>query len=119
MDECCVKFEANFKRTAIIGTDKEDAFTLFRKAVEAPIPQIEYRAVENNQVLDRDKELKLISKHAQEISVFVQGLPNSFSNSLATVMKWYEMTNEKLAEKADCSDKTIQRYRTGEEKQTQ
>ncbi|MGI6617700.1 MAG: ImmA/IrrE family metallo-endopeptidase [Saccharofermentanales bacterium] len=119
MDECCVKFEATFKRTAIIGTDKVDAFTLLRRAVEALIPQIEYHAVSNNQVLDRAEALELISMQAQEISGFVQGLTNSFPVSLAAVMKRYEMTNEKLAELADCSDKTIQRYRTGEEKPTQ
>lgn len=108
-DECCFKFELEFKKTATFG--KMSQTYLFKKQVEELIPHIRYDATENGEILDKAKTLELQSQHSKALSTLLEELPGSFSKSLVRVMQVRGVTVEQLAEDSKVSTRTIQRYR--------
>ncbi len=113
MDECCLKFNLTYRSFASFGQTSKTY--LFRKQVEALIPEISYSATENGEILDRAERLTRQSVQVKEVHALLMRLPGSFSKSLKMLMKVYGVTNEVLAKRAQCDARTIQRYRNNPE----
>ena len=109
MDECCVKFNLKYRSFASFGETSKSY--LFRKQVEALIPEISYCATENGEILDKAERLNRQSAQVKRVHLLLKELPGSFSKSLKIVMKFYNVTNGVLAKRINCSERTIQRYR--------
>jgi len=68
------------------------------------------KKVNNNIVL----QSQLIIESASYINEGLDWIYNLLSKSLQFLMKWVNITERKLADKSEVSEKTIQRIRTGE-----
>ncbi|WMJ87759.1 helix-turn-helix domain-containing protein [Anaerocolumna sp. MB42-C2] len=56
----------------------------------------------------------MIKQYNNDLLTVIKKLPMNFSGVLNTLIEWSDMTEEELAEKADISEKTIQRLRNTE-----
>lgn len=109
MDECCLKFNLTYKKTATFG--QTSSIYLFKKWIEALIPKISYEATENGELLEKADVLSRQSQQVKFMSQLLMELPGSFSKSLKQIMKVYGVTNEELAKTSTLDVRTIQRYR--------
>ena len=113
-DECCLVFE--FETKVSTGRDTAEFYTeciLYRNGKNQATVAVKYTHAEQNQIVDARAESALLvaSKHTTDI---MNSLPSTFSGKLVAHMDRLGLTNEKLAERALTSARTIQRMRTDE-----
>ncbi|MGF7142412.1 hypothetical protein HNQ56_000830 [Anaerotaenia torta] len=110
MDECCLVFDLRVKSFNKYGEEFFTECVLFRDAAS----NIVFEAHYSSDNKDNPNHTDMIKQYNAELLNVVSKLPATFSGTLNALINWSEMTEEKLAEAAFISEKTIQRLRNEE-----
>lgn len=110
MDECCLVFDLRVKSLNKYGEEFFTECVLFRDAAS----NIVFEAHYSSDNRDNPNHTDMIKQYNAELLSVVNKLPATFSGTLNALINWSEMTEEKLAEAAFISEKTIQRLRNEE-----
>lgn len=110
IDECCLIFDLSVHHsTNAYGKQFYTECVLFRDASSDIIFEATYVPSKHN--LTIEAHAKLIKACNAEIHKVLSSLPHDFPDALAAIMKWRDITVEKLAEEAWLDAKTITRLR--------
>lgn len=110
MDECCLIFDLRIKSLSKYGEEFFTECVLFREAAS----NIVFEAHYSSDNKDNPNHAEMIKKYNTELLNVARMLPATFSGTLNALIDWAGMTEEKLAEAACISEKTIQRLRNTE-----
>ena len=109
MEKCCLVFDLVVRPVNKYGEQFFTECVLYRDAASNIVFEAHYTSTDEN--INVDDEIK---KYNADILKVVKSLPATFSGTLNKLIEWSEMTEEKLAEEAQISEKTIQRLRNDE-----
>lgn len=107
MEECCLIFDL-----AVKNQEKEEAYfdeVLYRDANSDIIFEAHFV---NTEIVN---EAILIRKRMIELQELVMSLPSSFSGTVNALIKWSELTIEKISERSLLSERTLYRMKSDEE----
>ena len=112
MDECCLSFERVSKPNPDYGAQRYTECILYQSATSKTINEFEFKNTDNDKaVIARAAAVRAEFDDVKKSAELASELPGSFGKSLIVVMKWRNMTVEKLGEKALLDPKMIQRMR--------
>ena len=109
MDECCIVFDISIKHqvgnqtlalTLVLNRDKESDLKF----------NIGYPTNKNITV---EEKAEYIATHAQDVMDLLVTFPNELGESLKALMKWREISVDKLAEESQLDVASISRIRSG------
>lgn len=110
MDECCLVFDLRIKSLNKYGEAFFTECVLYRDAAS----NIVFEAHYSSDNKDNPNQANMIKQYNTELLNVARMLPATFSGTLNALIDWSGMTEEKLAEAASISEKTIQRLRNEE-----
>jgi hypothetical protein len=110
MDECCLVFDLRIKSLNKYGEEFFTECVLYRDAVS----NIVFEAHYSSDNKENPNQAVMIKQYNTELLNVARMLPATFSGTLNALIEWSRMTEEKLAEAASISEKTIQRLRNDE-----
>ena len=110
VDECCLKFDINTSNSSK-GKTLSKKCILCRDINSGVKYKVEFDEKVNNNIL---LQSQAIIESESYINEGLDCIYNCLSKSLKALMKWVNISERKLADKSEVSEKTIQRIRTGE-----
>ena len=110
MDECCLVFDLRIKSLNKYGEEFFTECVLYRDAAS----NIVFEAHYSSDNKENPNQAVMIKQYNTELLNVARKLPATFSGTLNALIEWSRMTEEKLAEAASISEKTIQRLRNDE-----
>lgn len=109
IDECCLAFNLEAQNLNSYGEVYYTECVLFRDA-DSNVQFIAHFADDNNGVKENQQES--IRAYKNDVLTLRKSLMESFTEAFDAVVRWSDMTEEKLAERAEIDVRTLQRLRT-------
>ena len=107
MDECCIVFDIS-ARVKVGNQALALTLVLNRDAGSDIQYNISYPVDKN---LSLQEKAEFIKNHADDIEVALKEIPDDFGDALGYLIKWREITNEKLSETSGLTVETISRMK--------
>ena len=112
MDECCLSFERSTRTNPDYNIKSYTECILYQSATAKTITEFAFKQTDNDKdVIARAAAVRAELDEVKEAAKITAELSGSFGKSLVILMKWRDVTVEKLGEKAKLDNRMIQRMR--------
>lgn len=112
VDECCLVFDISVKSTNKYGEAFYTECVLYRDADSKVIFEAKFSS---DNIGATNKQKESIAAYRSDVLGLRKKMTDSFADSLAAVIDWSDMTEEKIAEAADIEVRTLQRLKNDED----